>query len=102
MACNRQSSSWVRILLLHSLTQLVKKINPSSHQSLRQDYFVLKKKYKKHVKMMHKRYIRQIVNEISALHPKHSQDFWRYINQLRKSDAVEEETSVSLEDWICH
>ena len=79
-----------------------KKINPSSHQSLRQDYFVIKKKYKKHVKMMHKIYKKQIVNEINALHPKHSQDFWRYINQLRKSDAVEEETSVSLEDWICH
>jgi len=24
------------------------------------------------------------------------------VNQLRKSDAVEEETSVSSEDWICH
>ena len=42
--------------------------------------------------MMHKRYKKQIVNEINALHPKHSQDFWRYINQLRKSDAAEEET----------
>lgn len=42
--------------------QLVKKINPSSHQSPRQDYFALKKKYKKHVKMMHKRYKKQIVN----------------------------------------
>ena len=54
--------------------------------------------------MMHKRHKKQIVNEINALHPKHSQDFWRYqlSNQLRKSDAVEEETSVSWEDWICH
>ena len=56
----------------------------------------------KHVKMMHKRYKKQIVNEINTLHPKHSQDFWRYINQLRKIDAVEEETSVSSEYWICH
>ena len=39
--------------LKKQLQQLVKKINPSSQQSLRQDYFVLKKKYKKHVKMMH-------------------------------------------------
>ena len=52
--------------------------------------------------MMHKRYKKQIVNEINALHPKHSQDFWRYINQLRKGDAVEEETYVSSEDSICH
>jgi len=52
--------------------------------------------------MMHKRYEKQIVNEINALHPKHSQDFLRYINQLRKSDAVEKETSVSSEDWISH
>ena len=52
--------------------------------------------------MMHKRYKKQKVNEINALHPKHSQDFWRYINQIRKSDAVEQETSVSSEDWICH
>ena len=88
--------------LKKQLHQLVKKINPSSHQSLRQDYFVLKNKYKKHVKMMHIRYKNQIVNEINALHPEHSQDFWRYINQLRKSDAVEEGTSVSSEDWICH
>ena len=42
--------------LKKQLQQLVEKINPSAHQSLRQDYFVLKKKYKKHVKMMHKRY----------------------------------------------
>ena len=51
---------------------------------------------------MHKRYKKQIVNEINALHHKRSQDFWRYINQLRKSDAVEEESYVSSEDWICH
>ena len=53
--------------LRKQLQQLVKKINPSSQQSLRQDYFVLKKKYKKRVKMMHKRYKKQIVNEINAL-----------------------------------
>ena len=88
--------------LKKQLQELVKKINLSSHQSLRQDYFFLKKKYKKHVKMMHKRYKKQIVNEINALHPKRSQDFWRYINQLRKSDAVEEETYVLSEDWICN
>ena len=29
-------------------------------------------------------------------------DFWRNVNQLRKSDAVEEETSVLSEDWICN
>ena len=58
--------------LKKQLQQLVKKINPSSQQSLRQDYFVLKKKYKKCVKMMHKRYKKQIVNEINALHLKHS------------------------------
>ena len=52
--------------------------------------------------MMHRRYKKQIVNEINALHLKRSQDFWRYINQLRKNDAVEEETYVSSEDWICH
>ena len=52
--------------------------------------------------MMHKRYKKQIENEINALHPKRSQDFWRYINQLRKNDAVEEETYVSSEDWICY
>ena len=70
--------------LKKQLQQLAKKINPSSHQSIRKDYFVLKKKCKKPVKMMHKRYKKQIVNEINVLHPKRSQDFWRYINQLRK------------------
>ena len=52
--------------------------------------------------MMHKRYKKQIVNEINALHYKRSQDFLRYINQLINSDAVEEESYVSSEDWICH
>ena len=52
--------------------------------------------------MTHKRYKKQIVIEINALQPKRSQDFWRYIKQLRKSDAVKEETYVSSEDWICH
>ena len=52
--------------------------------------------------MMHKRYKKQMVNKINALHPKRSQDFRRYINQLGKSDAVEEETYVSSEDWMCH
>ena len=88
--------------LKKQLQQLVKKISPSSHQSLRQDYFVLKKEYKKHVKMMHERFKKQILNEINALNPKRSQDFWRCINQLRKSDGVDEEACVSLEDWIFH
>ena len=39
--------------LKKQLQQVVKKINPTSPPSLRQEYFVLKKKYKRHVKMMH-------------------------------------------------
>ena len=88
--------------LKKQLQQLVKKINPQFSPVTTTRLFVLQKKCKKHVKIMHKRYKKQIVNEINALHHKRSQDFWRYINQLRKSDAVEEESYVSSEDWICH
>ena len=41
--------------------------------------------------MMHKKYDKEIVNEINALSPKRSQKFWKYINRLRKSEIVEEE-----------
>ena len=79
---------------------MVKKINPTSHPSLRQEYFVLKKKW--HVKMMHKKYKKEIVNAINALSPKRNQEFWKYINRLRKSEIVEEESYVPPEDWMNH
>ena len=58
--------------------------------------------YKRHVKMVRKRYKREIVNEINALSANRGQELWKHINRLRKSDIVEEETFVSPEDWISH
>ena len=52
--------------------------------------------------MMHKRYKREIVNEINALSANRSQELWKHINRLWKTDTVEEETFVSPEDWISH
>ena len=71
--------------LKKQLQQLVKKINPSSHQLLRQNYFVLKKKYKKHVKMMNKRHKKQIVNGVNALHPNTVKISGGILNNLEKA-----------------
>ena len=53
--------------LKKQLQHLAKKINPTTHRSLRQEYFVHKKKYKKQVKLMHKKYKNELMNEINAL-----------------------------------
>ena len=87
--------------LKKQLHQVVKKINPTS-LSLRQEYFALKKKYNRHVKMIQKRYKTEIVNKINALSTNRSQELWKHINRLRKTNTVEEETFVSPEDWISH
>ena len=51
---------------------------------------------------MHKNYKRELVDEIIALNPKHRQDFWKYINKLRKDEMVEEESFDTTEDWVSH
>ena len=84
------------------LQHLAKKMNPATHGSLQQEYFAVKKKYKKQVKLMHKKYENDLINEINALSSEHSQDIWRQINKLRKESTVEEETLISLEAWIQH
>ena len=90
------------IQLKKQLQQLAKKMNPATHRSLQQEYFGLKKKYKKEVKLMHKKYKNDLINEIDALSSEHSQDVWRQINKLRKESTVEEETLISPEAWIQH
>ena len=77
-------------------------MNPTTHRSLQKEYFALKKKYKKQVKLMHKKYKNDLINEINALSSEHSQDVWRQINKLRKESTVEEETLLSPEAWIQH
>ena len=91
--------------LKKQLQHLAKKMNPATHRSLQQEYFqyfALKKKYKKQVKLMHKKYKNDLINEINALSSEHSQDVWRQINKLRKESTVEEETITSPEAWIQH
>ena len=88
--------------LKKQLQHLAKKMNPTTHRSLQKEYFALKKKYKKQVKLMHKKYKNDLINEINALSSEHSQDVWRQINKLRKESTVEEETLLSPEAWIQH
>ena len=88
--------------LKKQLQHLAKKMNPATRRSLQQEYFALKKKYKKQVKLMHKKYKNDLINEINALSSEHSQDVWRQINKLRKESTVEEETLISPEAWIQH
>ena len=49
-------------------------MNPTTHRSLQKEYFALKKKYKKQVKLMHKKYKNDLINEINVLSSEHSQD----------------------------
>ena len=84
------------------LQHLAKKMNPTTHRSLQQEYFAVKKKHKKQVKLMHKKYKNDLINEIDALGSEHRQDVWRQINKLRKESTLEEETLISPEAWIQH
>ena len=93
---------FVDALLKKQLQHLAKKMNPTTHRSLQKEWFALKKKYKKQVKLMHKKYKNDLINEINALSSEHSQDVWRQINKLRKESTVEEETLISPEAWIQH
>ena len=70
-------------------------MNPTTHRSLQKEYLGLKKKYKKQVKLMHKKYEIDLINEINSLSSER-----RQINKLRKESAVEEETVISPEAWI--
>ena len=56
--------------LKKKLQNLAKKMNPTTHQSLRQEYFTVKKKYKRLVKTMHKEYKNNILKEINTLRGK--------------------------------
>ena len=91
----KNSKPWydnICIQLNKQLQHLVTKMNPATHRSLQQEYFALKKKYKKEVKWMHKKYKNDLINEIDALSSEHSQ----------KESTVEEETLISPEAWIQH
>ena len=71
--------------LKKELRKLANKINPTAPRSLPQEYFVLKKKYKKLVKKMHKRYKNQLLDEINTLNSNQSGDFWKLINKIRRT-----------------
>ena len=73
--------------LKKELRKLANKINPTAPRSLRQEYFVLKKKYNKLVKKMHKRYKNQLLDETNTLNSNQSGDFWKLINKIRKSET---------------
>ena len=88
--------------LKKKLQNLAKKMNPTTHQSLRQEYFTIKKKYKRLVKKMHKEYKNNILTEINTLSSKHSQDFWKKINKIRNLKTVEESCDIAPEDWTNH
>ena len=53
--------------LKKQLQHLARKMNPATRRSLQQEYFALKKKYKKQVKLMHKKYKNDLINGINAL-----------------------------------
>ena len=88
--------------LKRELRKLANKINPTAPRSLRQEYFVLKNKYKKLVKKMHKRYKNQFLDEINTLNSNQSGDFWKLINKIRKSETIDESSDIPPEDWIKH
>ena len=88
--------------LKKELQKLANKINPTAPRSLRQEYFVLKKKYKKLVKKMHKRYKNQLLDEINTLNSNQSGDFWKLINKIRKSETIDESSDIPPEDWMKH
>ena len=52
--------------LKKQLQHLAKKMNPTTHRSLQKEYFALEKKYKKQVKLMHKKFKNDLINEINA------------------------------------
>lgn len=58
--------------LKKKLQKLAKEINPTASQSLRQEYFAVKKIYKKLVEKMYKRYKNQLLNEINTLNSNQS------------------------------
>jgi len=69
---------------------------------LREEDFVLKKKYKKLIKKMNKRYKNQLLNEVNTLNSNQSGDFWKLINKIRKSETIDESSDIPPEYWIEH
>ena len=53
------------------------------------------------VKKMHKEYKNNILKEMNTLSSKHSQDFWKQINNGNLK-TVEESRDIAPEDWINH
>lgn len=79
--------------LKKQLQHLAKKMNPTTQRSLQKEYFALKKKCKKQVKLMYKKYKSNLINEINALSLERSQDVCRQINKLRKESTIEKKPS---------
>ena len=84
------------------LQKLANKMNPTTPQSLRQEHFVLKKKYKKLANKTYKRYKNQLLNETNTLNSNQSGEFWKLINKIRKSETFDESSDIPPEDWIKH
>jgi len=70
------------------MQKLANNINPTTPQSLRQEYFALKKKHKKLVKRMYKRYKNQLSNEIH-LEFQPQRHIWKLINKIRKNETID-------------
>ena len=51
---------------------------------------------------MHKRYQKQLLDEISTLTSNQRGDFWKPISKIRKSETIDESSNIPPEEWIKH
>ena len=70
-------------------------------QKLKTDYFTIKKQYKKLIKRKHREYKNNIYQKIQSLDPKLKGDFWKLLDELRKS-KIKQSNNISSEEWISH
>lgn len=58
--------------------------------------------YKKLVKRKHREYKNKIFDKIHSLDPKLKGEFWKYLNELRKSKKENESEKITDEEWVTH
>lgn len=104
---NKKSNTWYDSecrYLKKKLQDTIKQLNctHNSHsQTLRKDYFIIKKKYKKLVKKKHREYKNLIFDEIKRLDPKSKGLFWECLNNLRKTKKVTK-NDITPDEWDTH
>lgn len=88
--------------LKQKLKALARTINHTNYNSKKDEYWRLKKQYKKLVKKTHRQHKNETISKINNYMNKNSSELWNELRNLKNQNNQTDSSTISEEDWLNH